>query len=536
MSRLCTKVVAGLLVAVASLGPAVPARAQVAVISGKSPEAVLSDFKYLAALAGQKDLVKEVDDFLKKKGGDDLWKGVDAKRPLGAYVLWPDKIRDLDSLSFPVVYFVPVADEARFLNLLKEDKPTKRDGGLYQLSIPEVPELYLRFANRYAYFSTQPAMLRAKLPDPVTLLPPGAHKSTIAANIRFDQLPPDYKQLIDLVIEPVSKAIAEQIGDTEKKPGETEAQYKQRQLYSKQMKDGPAAFRMALVALVAQSRELALNLDVDQSRHQLSLDLTLTPRADTPLAAFSQYAGTSQSRFGYFARDASLSAIVHFPAPPSPPKPAALPDDFPEALRDFVEPKYREPILKAAQVLVPTLLKDGLNLGVTMRPSGAGPDTVTLIGLKVQNGDKLDRLIRDTVKNLSTTARSDFVIDWNRERYANARIHELKKFAGAEQPGFLAMREDVVFLALGKESLQTVKDALDEYGRAVPMASPLFQFDAASALFLEHKEFAAAVEKMSLADRDKVRVRVSIQGGKALRLRVEAHSYFLKLAASDTDQ
>jgi hypothetical protein len=510
-----------------------PAKAQIAVVTAKSAEAVLSDFKYLAPLAGQKELVKEVEDFLKKEGGDDLWKGVDAKRPLGAYLLWPEKIRDLDSLSFPVVYFVPVADEARFLDLLKEGKPTKRDGGLYLLSIPEVPQLYLRFANRYAYASTQPAALRGKLPDPVTLLPRGSHKSTIAASLKVEQIPPDYKQLIDLVMEPFVKAVAEQIGDSEKKPGETEAQYKQRQLYSKRMKDGPAGIRQALVALVEQSREIALNLDVDQSQHQLSLDLTLTPRADTALAGFCQYAGTSQSRFGYFARDASLNVVVHFPGPPSPAKPAALPDDFPEALRAFVEPKHRDSFLKAAQVLVPTLTKDGLNLGVTVRQSGAGHDTITLVGLKVQNGDKLDRLIRDTVKNLSTTAKSDFVIDWNRERYANARIHELKKIAGTEQPGFLAIREDVVFLALGKESLQTLKDALDGYGRAPPMASPLFQLEAASALFHDHKEFARAVEKMSLADRDKVRVRVSIEGGKVLRVRVEAHSYFLKLASDE---
>jgi hypothetical protein len=507
-----------------------PAKAQIAVITAKSAEAVLADFKYLAPLAGQKELVKEVDDFLKKEGGDDLWKGVDAKRPLGAYVLWPEKIRDLDSLSFPVVYFVPVADQSHFLALLKEGKPTKRDDGLYHLSLPEGPEVYVRFANRYAYAATRPAVLRDKLPDPVTLLPPGGHKSTVAASLKVERIPPEYKQAIDLVIEPVSKAVAEQIGDTEKKPGETEAQYKQRQLYSKRMKDGPAGIRQALVALVEQSSELALNLDVDQSQHQLSLDLTLTPRADTPLAAFSRYAGTSQSRFSYFGRDASLSVLVHFPGPPSPPKPAALPDGFSEALRDFVEPKYREPILKAAQVLVQTLLKDGLNLGVIVRPSRDGHDTITLVGLKVQNGDKLDRLMRDTVKNLSTAAKSDFVIDWNRERYANARIHELKKIGAMEQPGFLAMRDDVVFLALGKESLQTVKDALDGYGRVAPMASPLFQLEAANAMFLDRKEFARAVEKMSLADRDKVRLRVSIQGGKALHLRVEAHSYFLKLA------
>jgi hypothetical protein len=522
-----------LLVAVASVASAVPARAQIAVVTAKSAEAVLSDFKYLAPLAGQKELVKEVEEFLKKAGGDDLWKRVDFKRPLGAYVLWPEKIRDLDSLSFPVVYFVPVADEGRFLNLLKDDKLTKRDDGLYRVSSPEIPELYLRFANRYAYASTRPAVLRAKLPDPVTLLPPGAHKSTIAASLKVDQIPPDYKQLIDLVMEPFSKAVAEQIGDAEKKPGETEAQYKQRQLYSKRMKEGPAGIRQALMTLVEQSRELALNLDIDQGRHQLSLDLTLTPRADTSLDAFSQYAGTSQSRFGYLGRDASLSVLVHFPGPPSPRKPAALPDDFPEALRDFVEPKYREPILKAAQVLVPTLLKDGLNVGVAVRRAGAGHDTITLVGLKVQNGDKLDRLIRDTVKNLSTTARSDFVIDWNRERYANARIHELKKIAGMEQPGILAMREDVVFLALGKEGLQTVKDALDGYGRAAPTASPLLQFEATSDLFPADKEFTRAVEKMSLADRDKVRLRVSIQGGKVLRLRAEAHSYFLRLAADE---
>src|SRR5262245_57244291 len=89
------------LTVVASLAHPAPAPAQIAYVGIKSTDEMLADFRYLAPVFGQQDAVKQLDAVI---GADNKGlEGINRGRPLGVYVLWPEKIGKLDELNFPVV-------------------------------------------------------------------------------------------------------------------------------------------------------------------------------------------------------------------------------------------------------------------------------------------------------------------------------------------------------------------------------------------------------------------------------------------------
>src|SRR5262249_51533151 len=159
---------------------------------------------------------------LKEATGGKGLDGVDGKRPFGAYALWPDPADGVAALNFPVVAFVPVADEKRFLDLLRKLKcDPKKDGTLYRLSVPDGPGLFLRFDHRYAFVSTRAATLQNRPPDPATLLPPGGQQGVLTARLLVERFPKKgAHQLIDALLEPLAREFNQAIGDAKKLPGE----------------------------------------------------------------------------------------------------------------------------------------------------------------------------------------------------------------------------------------------------------------------------------------------------------------------------
>ena len=103
-----------------------------------------------------------------------LWKALlgnslnalDRGKPLGLYVLWPEKVDKLEELAFPVVFFAPVADEKRFLEALPKlgVKVGKEEGGLRKLTLSDDREMMLRLTNGHAYAAFEAKWLRGKLP------------------------------------------------------------------------------------------------------------------------------------------------------------------------------------------------------------------------------------------------------------------------------------------------------------------------------------------------------------------------------------
>src|SRR5205085_1163040 len=75
--------------------------------------------------------------------------GVDPQRPFGAYA-----VLTADVANSPVVIMIPIADEKRFLQMLRERlsvEPEKGDDGTLKASLPLINEVVLRFADGYLY-------------------------------------------------------------------------------------------------------------------------------------------------------------------------------------------------------------------------------------------------------------------------------------------------------------------------------------------------------------------------------------------------
>lgn len=528
-------IVAGAILALATSLMEVPtASAQVASVTVKSVDDLLADFKYLAPLAGQAERVKQVEAFLKEKTGGIRLEGVDRKRPFGACVLVPEKLPDLASLGNPVVFFVPVADEKRLLSLLEQMKwkPRPAEGGRHQLSVPDGPGLFLRFAHRYAFVATGPALLRGELPDPAKLLSPEDQQATFIFQFHTDRLPKGFEQLLNEAMEPLVQFLQEQAKEFFRAISMDEPQLQEIKGSVETWIDVGVRIFLQVIPknLIEQIRMVSLRLDVDQRQHLLVMDLVVFPGPGKGLADFCQYAGTARSQFSYLTRQADLGVTVHFPVPESIRKLGTSQGIIPRELHGMLPPKYRASLLKLIQVLAPTGSIDGLDIGLAGNES-KGKDDYLIVGMKVRNGRKLDHLLRDEYKNLSAAEKSEISLPsilWNHDRHGSAHIHRFN-FGGENGDGVLAIRDDVVFLAGGEDGRKRIKQALDGFGKATAPPSPLFQLDATSGLFRSEEKFAKAIEKtVPAADQDRIRARLSLQGGQDLRLRLEMSPFLLQ--------
>ena len=110
------------------------------------------DFRYLAEVVGQAEKAKQLDGILKSQLGDKGLKGINNKKPIGAYG-WVGAF-GIDSKA---VFLVPIADKKAFLDLISNTldvKPDKGDDDVYTMNVEKIPApVYFRFANDYVYIT-----------------------------------------------------------------------------------------------------------------------------------------------------------------------------------------------------------------------------------------------------------------------------------------------------------------------------------------------------------------------------------------------
>src|SRR5262249_3741061 len=152
--------------------------------------------------------------------------------------------------------------------------------------------------------------------------------------------------------------------------------------------------------------------------------------------------------------------------------------------------QVRQSLLKAIPILWATIPSDGLDFCLIGQRAKAGEEGI-LLGLKVQQGRKLDHLVRDAIKNLPTTWKKGFTFQFNHGQHAGARLHRFQ-FPDDTEDSYLAIRDDVVFLSIGKQALKSVQHALDGFGKTTPPPTPLLQAHALGAFLLPDESSAKA--------------------------------------------
>src|SRR5262245_21812342 len=186
-----------------------------AVVRVRSLDTLVDNVKLLVALAGREEIAKQVEGLIKAKIGGQGLEGIDPTRPLGVYARFG---KELDDVAGAIL--IPIADERTFLGLLENlnYKAVKGKGDIYNVQAGAPVEVYLRFANRYAYVTALNASaIEGQLPDPVQVL--GKDGPTFAATVHLDRLPEAARQI---AIAQIEQGLHDLSG--KKIPGETPGQ------------------------------------------------------------------------------------------------------------------------------------------------------------------------------------------------------------------------------------------------------------------------------------------------------------------------
>ncbi len=143
------------------------------------------------------------------------------------------------------------------------------------------------------------------------------------------------------------------------------------------------------------------------------------------------------------------------------------------------------------------------------------------------DGAVLEKALRNALKELPAEVRSQIKVDV--EKAGDVAIHridlkapdaEFQKTFG-DGPAYLAVRSDAVFLTLGQNALPALKEAL----KVEPTVARPIQFELsvrriADALAGEKPEAPKAAAKAFGKDPDSDKIRLVLEAGKELKLRI----------------
>jgi hypothetical protein len=495
------------------------------VIRIRSLEALFTSGQLLFDAVGKGDVLKQLDALIKSKLGPKGLAGVDTQRPLGLYASTGKDIADLKA-----VLLVPITDQKAFLELLDglNFKAEKNEEGLYTVKQNVLPlDIHFRFAHKYAYITAlnPSAITKDALVTPKKLFP-AKQTAALSLTLRLDRLPDTARQLIlQHLHEAVDKVLAA------KDKGGSAAQ---------------AAFREELVkelsrlvtSVIRDGEKLFADVDVSAKTKALTIDLGLTAKPGTALAETITKLGQDKSLFAGLMRDnAAMNLLVRYSLPDK--LRAALNGLIKEAttkaLAETSDPAKRKQIGKLIAALGPTFKQGELDLGFSLRGPGTG-DRYTLVGgVRLKDGDKVDGALRELIKDLPESERKNIKLDV--AKVGGATIHELNLGKGfdakakgmfGDGPLYVAFRPDAAFFALGEGGLATIKEAVAApEGASAPLRLDL-SLPRLAVVMARTPEQKKAARKL-LTESEEGHVRVTLEGGQQLRLRLHVNLTVLRL-------
>ena len=485
--------------------------------------AILQDAKYLAEMVGQGDAIQLVE------GQANQISGIDLKKPLGAYATLSPGIVDSN-----IAILVPVTSEKEFVDLLGilGQNPAKDNDGIYTVAVPQIPfPVHFRIAHGYAYITVRDKepLGKDKLLAPAKIFPAG-QEELVSLNLRFDRIPNELRQLAVSQLELRMPELLEQ-----KEPGETEAQRKFRTAAIKEM--GKFAG-----SVLKECKEIRLTFDLDRKTHTTSLQLSVDGVDKSGLAAsISTLAKTNSPVAGLLQGDnvMNFGTNVALPADLTKTLWAALDESIRKELEKQNDPAAKNLVTKLMKALEPVVLAGKLQTASAFQGPSAAGRMVAISGMAVPDGKALEQAMRNIVQDLPAEAKALIKLDETKAGAVN--IHRVnlppealdqnaRKMFG-DGPVYAAITPQVIFFALGENSLEMLKKALT----LKPGAAPLLSMDMSLSRLAAfddspdaNKALAIAKKVFQGADKNKDRVRILLEGGNALKLRIESHTTLVK--------
>lgn len=370
--------------------------------------------EYIGGLVGKDNEVKQFREVIKALSADGKGiEGVDPTKPIGAYVTLAKEVE-----TSPFVVMVPVADEKRFLQMLKERaniEPEKNDDGTYKAAVPQVNEVHFRFANGYVYATQKAKDLEVKgLVAPKTFFATD-EKAVASAVFRIDRVPEDLRKFALAQIEM-------QAAEQRKKEKETGTPAEQK------VKEFAFESTTNLAKMILEEgKEVALRLYAEPKTDDLTVEISLSGKSGSTMAKnFASLGSRPSLPAGIVGANTVARGNIKF----------ALTDELLKEYRKTVEDGLKEALKEAKgdqeelakgaiEAFGPTLKAGELDAAVGLH----GPDAkgrYQLVGaLAVKDGKKIEDFVKDVVKKFGPFVENDVEFKLDVETVGDFNLHKV---------------------------------------------------------------------------------------------------------------
>ncbi|HQR08266.1 MAG TPA: hypothetical protein PLN21_15670 [Gemmatales bacterium] len=502
-------------------------QAQLMSVTVTSVDGMMDTAKYGLTMAGKKDLADQLDSLLEAFTQAKGLKGIDRKKPMGAYL----KKFPTNPTTPPLVLYVPITDEKDFLDLLDTFNitPSKPENGIRSVEIPFTGQrAYLLFKGNYAYVSLDEEELKNPV-DPAKIFARFPANALFHMHLGLGDIP---KEMKEKFLAEVDKNIAK---DKAKKPEESDAEYQFRLA-------GMNYTRSALEHLVMEAQGLSFSVLLDKGQHLLSVDTLLTATPGSRLQLEMQALNNSKSQFAGVIDAAPASLIYH----------GALSDQVRKDLDTFLDKVVKaaiadeKSIMKKAiaekifQVIEPTLKSKTYDVAFSVRSGGDKEPLTGLGALRVVNGKQLEELVKGLIVEMKEKERKAIQID--ADKIGDVNIHLIniptddkgaKEMVEAfgEAKIAIAFHNEAIVVGLGKNSVDEVKRVVSSINKTGGMNPPPMQVLVHVKPFTRFSKEAAvrkAFETIFTTPGSDA-IKFTMTGGDQLRWKAEVSTQFLKL-------
>lgn len=489
----------------------------------------LDDIKYFLSLAGQKEAADQLDG-LKNNVLPNGFEGIDTKKPWGLYGVL--KANQVESAA---VLLIPVTSEQAFLGLLEKVAHLKatKDGNYYLVQPENVPfPIHIRFTEGYACAAgpDKGALESGKLIPPSVLFADGP-KGSADLHFRIDQIPNEYKQIALGTIEVQLANLEEQ-----KIPGEDEAKRKGRVL-------GVKTVGQLFSAAVNDGADVSVELDISRQRDSFGVSLGLGAKTGSGLAKkFSSLTGGNSLFANWIKPTSPLNFVFHAPLGEDAQKILQLIAN--EGFANLAKQGEHQKALseKIKKSLEPTIDSKSVDMGFEWRgPSASGHYTL-IAGLKAVDGDKIESLVKELVREVPEKDRAD--IKFDASSIGEFKVHKLdvaKKFDAdgkrilGDNPIYFAFRKDALIVALGDNGLAALGEALQASPGPAPLAKGSVNLKGLVPLIKDDPRAEGFAKKSFLKPGDDA-VTFTAQGGESLQVKLQVKGPVIKFLAAVGDK
>jgi hypothetical protein len=415
-------------------------------MSATSVEQLIGEFNYTMDAVERHDIVKLFQEW--RESSENL-KGMDFTRPVGGMLL-------IDYLSPVWIGFVPISDKDHFRKTLEsfELEVEETDTNQYRVRGGAV-ELFAVVREGYAYFSDQKGVLKRRLPNPEEYTKQLHEDYDFAITGQLTAIP-------DFLRNTAAEWIRTQANETDKTEEKDKATDKAEELGEKLSID-------TMTAVVRDTDRITLGWSVNRQERQARLDLLLTAKPGSPMAAQLNSLKSTKSRMSRLVSPtAGFVATATF--------------DYNAIFREFrslIVESARESVLdekdkeseveqKIAKQLAEIISRafDADRIDAALQFDGEPGALVALFGWSVPQADQLQKDLLELFSIQKNEDGSDLAL---LEEYRGTRIYSLDDAGELEAKTFgkdartcFAISSDAIWVVMGgKDALPTLKKTLD---------------------------------------------------------------------------